>query len=169
MYLQATKLDKYTSKTTSITPTFNNELNKESTTKPLESTSLKEIPTLTTTNTSILQKPLDSSATSLNSTTISEIYPSSTTKDTVSATLGTSSYEIHVNSTPTIKGNVTHIESSIKDVLQTMKEELPMDISTLSSTATEKLPETNLLKTSLSTSMTNTVKSTTTTISEYFT
>lgn len=143
--LQVTKLDKYTSKTTSVTPTLHTEDKEEKSTAGIESTSTIDNPMSQSSNiSSAIEETVDSSVI-LQNITASEIVPTSTLSGTPSTTSPTSFYEIHVNSTPTITGNVTHIESSFKDIVQTLKDELSKDVSTLSSTATEKLPETILL------------------------
>lgn len=151
-------MDKYTSKTTSVTPTFNTEADEKSETYTLGSTSVSDIPTLLSSESSLILKQSNFLQKNSNASTKSEIQPSTMSKETLPTTLVTP-YEINVNSTPIITGNVTQIESSMKDVLQTLKEEHSFDISTLSSTATEKLPETSLIKTS-STASTNIVRST---------
>lgn len=139
-------MDKYTSKTTSVTPTVHTETKQETRLSEKFSSSVTDV-SISLNSSLISQENTHSVTPSLN-TIYSEIVPSSTIKDEISTTITTKFQEVHVNSTPTITGNVTHIESSMKDVLQTMKEELSTDIATLPSTATEKLPETILHKTS---------------------
>lgn len=154
-------MDKYTTKTTRVTPTFNAELDKKITTESIQlTTSSTFMPTNTSSLTAI---STNSSNVVSNVSKMPDISPTSTTESTTTHT--TSTYEIHVNATPTITGNVTHIESSLQDILQTIKEEMSLDVSTLSTTPTEKLPTSSLPETSKS-KMTTTI-SNSATIGEY--
>ncbi|KAJ8980139.1 hypothetical protein NQ317_014633 [Molorchus minor] len=103
-----TSLDKYTSKTTVVTPTFNTELNKETSSSTTDTTS-----------------------TSATSPILSSVKPAKLSEGIISTTAI----------------NTSAVESSIQEVLHTLKDELLSSSTTLSSTATEKLPLINTTKT----------------------
>ncbi|KAJ8962470.1 hypothetical protein NQ314_005707 [Rhamnusium bicolor] len=128
---KVTKLDKYTSKTTVVTPTFNTEMNEEISTES-ESPAVSETPTESSTISEM------SSSVLINSSTTIE--PTSLSKEIVTTAMVNSSLADLFNDTMTTGKYEPILESSIQEVLQTLREDLLTTSSIPVSTETEKLP-----------------------------
>ncbi|XP_023014818.2 calcium-binding EGF-like domain-containing protein pawn [Leptinotarsa decemlineata] len=136
---KVSKLDKYTSKTTIVTPTFNTEAKTEDPAITKESNpSLSEETELPVTSTH------EAESTS-STTTSSPVEENSAQSATGTFSSGFSSNILNtsfVNTTSTDSSSgIPLLESSIQEVVQTMKEDLLGESTSLASTETEKLPE----------------------------
>ncbi|KAJ8925501.1 hypothetical protein NQ315_009339 [Exocentrus adspersus] len=139
------KLDKYTSKTTLVTPTFNTEINSETDT----SISVETSGTVTETT----EAPSRSKTSQLDVSEREDITPtSSKPEEIVPTSVSTSLNEtvLPINRTETI------LESSIQEIVQTLREDISNNTSSLASTETEKLPD--VLSTNVSNVMSTELK-----------
>lgn len=133
-----TKSDKYTSKTTIVTPTFNPDKRSEETKTTEEQTIL-----LNTLSSSAL--PITNSNDSYEAETSSSIDPTSTSTEITSTSAINETMIINDSSTTTSTNSVVHqsiIESSLIDIFQTLRADIlgEKETSSFSSTATDKLP-----------------------------
>lgn len=120
---KATKLEKYTSKTTVVTPTFNTETSLE--------TDVSSVEEKTT-------------ASEMSSTVIKssqEIIPSNSKSEEIIPTVVNSFINESTLAVNTTEKTETILESSIQEIVQTLKDNALNSTSSLASTATEKLPD----------------------------
>ncbi|KAG5889930.1 hypothetical protein JTB14_028940 [Gonioctena quinquepunctata] len=157
------KLDKYTSKTTIVTPTFNPDIAPDEptmATEPLptksEDTEVVATPTL---------KPESSSSSVVSSSDLM------TNPATASAVVNEAA-PVSVSNTSAVdltassgSASVPQLESSIQEVSPTVKESFSEGSTSLAGTETEKLPETSLVLESSSSSAVEEVASPTSTVS----
>ncbi|VEN57516.1 unnamed protein product, partial [Callosobruchus maculatus] len=131
---KVTNPDKHTVKTTLVTPTFNTGVKSDEISEPEKSASTTADNTTSSMTTDLPVSTSDQSPV--------PIEPSSATKELETTPMVNVSLSETVNETQMIEGTTPTLESSMLEVLSTLKEELlGNDTSTLVTTETEKLPD----------------------------
>lgn len=120
---KATKLEKYTSKTTVVTPTFNTETSLET-----DVSSVEEKTTASETSSTVIKSS-------------QEIIPSNSKSEEIIPTVVNSFINESTLAVNTTEKTETILESSIQEIVQTLKDNALNSTSSLASTATEKLPD----------------------------